>query len=146
MGTGAVQITVDGMAGPMHEVLAISGRANHPARRIIERGADHRLALAPPLLEDTHCRVPCVTYRFPDLPLFRPGVAARVCHPCLIGKDRTLLGPRPQVEQDHVTLGETAIRAGAWLVMRIRGIGLKTDDRRMVGEERCASERVHHTR
>src|SRR5512145_1669268 len=119
MGTGAVQITVDGMTGPMHEVLAISGRANHAARRIIERGAGHRLALAPPLLQDTHCRIACVTYRFPDLALFGPRGAARVCHPCLIGKDRTLLGSRPQVEQDHVTRRETAIAAGAWLVMRI---------------------------
>src|SRR5256885_5869996 len=54
----AMQVAVDGMPRPVHELLAIAGRADHPPRRVVERRPGNRLAGAPPLLEQRDRSLP----------------------------------------------------------------------------------------
>ena len=146
MGTGPVQVTVDRVARAVHEVLAEPRRANHGARGVVECRASHYCSLFPAIAEQRDGGITSATHGLPYLANFSTRLASRERHPGLIRKDTARRHACPQIEQQHVARGETAIAARPRLVMRVGGVRLEADDRRMVGDQPGAPERLHHAR
>src|SRR2546422_2258364 len=86
MWSRSVQIAVDRMSRAMHEVVSEPRRANHAARRVVERCAGYRFALLPAIPEQGDGRIPRPTHCLPHLANLSTRLPSREPHPRLIRK------------------------------------------------------------
>src|SRR5437773_4585155 len=130
----------------MREIISETRGANHAARGVVEISSRYRLFSVPPISQQRHGCVPRPTHHVPHTTHLSTQLSTGERHPGLIREHAAKRHTRPEIEQHDVARGETSIAAGSRLVMRIRGVRLKTDDRRMIGDETGAAERLHYAR
>ena len=144
VGTGPVQLAIDGMPGTMDELVGVACAPDHFPRRVVELGAGDRGSVPPPCPQPLHRGVPRPAHGIPHPAHLRVGRSSGESHPRLVGEYRAARRPRPQIEENHVTRLEGPVLSHHRLIVGIRGIGLKRGNRRMIGEEPLAIERPHH--
>ena len=130
----AVQVAVNAVPGPVHEVLAEAGGLDHRPRRPIAEVAEDRLPARRATLHGGDGRVARVAHGGPDRLHPLRHRAPREAHPGLVGEDRPLAHPAPQIEQHHLVVLQHPVGARMRLVVRVGGVRPETHDR-MRGEE-----------
>src|SRR6266508_4768667 len=126
----------------MREIISETRGANHAARGVVEISSRYRLFSLPPISQQHHGCVPRPTHHVPRTTHLSTRLASGERHPGLIREYSAKRDACPEIEQHDVARGETLIAPGSRLVMRIRGVRLKPDDRRMIGDEAGAAERL----
>ena len=142
MGTGAVQVPVDRVPGPVHEVLPEARLLDH-----VPRGAVHLVALdasafgAGPA-HQVQRGVASIPHRRPDPPHLVRRNRAREAHPGLVGGDRPGIPPE-QVDQHDLVLPERPVFPRHRGVVAVRRVGAETDDGWVIGSDPFPLHRLH---
>src|SRR5271155_4776456 len=139
-----MDVGADGMSGAVNEIFTEAILLDVAAGGSVDFPSGDTAARIDRIGHSLYADVAGITHDFKYLAHAVRWRLADETHPCdvVIDRSRNVFFP-PHVEQDQIAFANGNGTVGAGLVVRIAGIGIHGNDRRIVGEQILAAERFH---